>query len=179
MPQARGASTRAPSMSGRAAPPRVLAGLVAGAATTVAPFLYYWALEWQPLETTALPYFCLLLCPVVAGGLVTMLVASARPRWWLGAALGLVLGAVAAGFYFRGAGDVPKEWWLQLLLSVGFAALGGLAGGVGGLLGWVVSGSLSRAYPGSSGRKMNWVAGVVVATVAVVACGILAVLARA
>jgi len=160
--------------------PRVLLGLLAGAATTVVPFLYYWQLQWQPLETTAAPYYCLLLCPVVAGGLVTTLVASARPRWWLGAALGFVLGAVAAGFFFSRAGDVPKEWWLQLLLSVGFAALGGLAGGAGGLLGWVVSRPLLRASPdGSRRRTRAWLVGAAVAVVAVVVFGILAVLAHA
>lgn len=167
-------------MSSRAGWPRTLAGLLAGAATTVAPYVYYWALEWQPLETTALPYFCLLLCPVVAGGFVTTLIASTRPRWWLGALLGFVLGAVAASLYFRGAGDVPKEWWLRLLLSVGLAALGGSAGGAGGLLGWVVSRPLLRASSkGSPGRRVVWLVGAAVGVVTLVVFGLLAALARA
>lgn len=167
-------------MSTRVKWPRVLVGLLAGAAMTVAPYLYYWRLEWHPLQTTALPYFCLLLCPVVAGGFVTTMLASTRPRWWTGAVLGFVLGAIAAGFYFRRGGDVPQEWWLQTLLGLCFAALSALAGAVGGLLGHVVSRPLVRgSSSGAPARPKPWQVGVAVAFVAVVVFGALAAFASA
>lgn len=157
---------------------RALTGLLAGAITAVAPFVYYWSLNWRPLQDTGVPYFSILLGPVVAGGLVAVLVASGRPRWWLGAVLGALLGAVAAGFYFGKGGDVPQEPWLQILLSLCFAALAALAGGVGGLLGWGVSRALSGGGRGRAGRgRLPWRAGIGIMVAAALVFGVLAAVA--
>jgi hypothetical protein len=155
-------------------------GLLAGAATAAAPFVYYWALEWHPLQATGLPYLCLLLCPVVAAGFVAALLVSVRRRWWPGAVLGCVLGAITAGFYFGTGGDVPQELWLQVLLSLGFVALSGVAGAVGGLLGWSLAHLLVRGRTEATRRRVRpWHLGVGVAGVAVVVFGVLAALAGA
>ncbi len=70
-------------MSARTAWLHGLTGLLAGAITAVAPFVYYWSLDWRPLQDTGVSYFSLLLGPVVAGGLVAVLVAGGRPRcYW-------------------------------------------------------------------------------------------------
>lgn len=152
-----------------------LAGLLAGAITALAPFIYYWSAQWHPLQTAGVPYFSILLGPVVAGGLVTVLVGGSRPRWWLGAVLGVALGAVAAGFYFGKGGDVPKELWLQTLLSLCFIALAAVAGGVGGLAGWGVHRLLLRGSHGRATRRgLPWKVGVVIMVVAALVFGVLA-----
>ena len=157
---------------------RALAGLLAGAITAVAPFVYYWSLDWRPLQDTGVSYFSLLLAPVAVGGLVAVLVASGRPRWWSGAVLGALLGAVAAGFYFGKGGDVPQELWLQVLLSLCFAALAAMAGGVGGLLGWGVSRALAGGSPGRTARgRLPWRVGIGIMVAAAVVFGVLAAVA--
>jgi hypothetical protein len=156
----------------------MLAGLLAGAITAVAPFVYHWALDWRLLQTTGMSYFSLLLAPVVAGGLVAVLVASGRPRWWLGAILGAVLGAAAAGVYFGKGGDVPQELWLQTLLSLCFAALAALAGAVGGLLGWGGSRALVGGGRGRGARsRLPRRVGTGLMAVAAVVFGVLAAVA--
>ncbi len=165
-------------MSARTAWLHGLTGLLAGAITAVAPFVYYWSLDWRPLQDTGVSYFSLLLGPVVAGGLVAVLVAGGRPRWWLGAVLGALLGAVAAGFYFGKAGDVPQELWLQALLSLCFAALAALAGGVGGLLGWGVSRALWGGQRGRAARgRLPWRVGIGIMVAAALVFGVLAAVA--
>lgn len=157
---------------------RALVGLLAGAVTAVAPFVYYWSAEWRPLQTAGGQYFGILLGPVVAGGLVTVLVSGRRPRWWLGAVLGGLLGAVAAGFYFGKGGDVAKESWLQVLLSLCFVALAAVAGGVGGLIGWGVGRALFQGSRGRASRKgLPWQVGVVIMAGVALVFGVLAAVA--
>jgi hypothetical protein len=148
-----------------------------GAVTAAAPFIYYWRLDWRPLQDTGLPYFSLLLCPVLVGGLVAVLIGAASRRWRLAAALssglGVALGAAAAGFYFSEGGDVPQELWLQVLLSLCFAALGAVVAMVGGVLGWA---GVRTMTGGSSRRRRGlkpWHVGVALAGLAVVVVGVL------
>lgn len=158
------------------------AGFVAGAIVTAAPYVYYWRLEWRPLQDTGVPYYSLLLGPVLAGGLVAaLLVATPRRRWpavVLSFVLGLASGVAAAGFYFSKGGDVPQEWWLQALLSLCFAALGAVVAAAGGMLGWacarIITGSPSRR---GKRRLEPWQAGAVLVAAAVVVFGALAALA--
>jgi len=72
-----------------------------------------------------------------------------------GAVLGAVLGLVGAAFYFGKGGDVAKEWWLQLLLSICFGALGAVAGGVGGVLGWGLARLIQRVSPEGAARRVR------------------------
>jgi hypothetical protein len=162
-------------MSGRATAGRGVVGLVAGTAVAVAPYLYYWRLDWQQLQTTGGLHLWTLVGPVVAAGFVGTTIGHRRPRWWLGALLGLALGLVTGILFLRAAGDMPQEWWALFLLGLLMAVSGGLGGALGGLIGWTVSQALDRrAAGGMDGRVLPWHVGAAVAAIMIVLFGTLA-----
>jgi hypothetical protein len=157
----------------------MLAGLLAGAVVAVAPFVYYWRLDWRPLQDTGVSYFSLLLGPVLAGGLVCALVSAGRSSWrssaGLGAGLGVALSAVAAGFYFSEGGDIPQAAWLQVLLSLCFVALGAVVALAGGVLGWAGARTVTGGAQRRKRRALQpWHVGMALVAVAVLVFGALA-----
>jgi len=162
-------------MGGRARWLRVIAGLLAGAAVTVAPYVYYWRTDWHQLQTSGLPYLTVLLGPMATGGFVAALIAHRRPRWWIGGLLGLVLGVVTAVLFLRAAGDVPSEWWWLLLLGAVIAISAGLGGAFGGALGWLVAKALTGAPADAEAHSVKpWQVGAALAAIMVVVFGVLA-----
>jgi hypothetical protein len=156
--------------------PRIVAGFLAGAVTAAAPFVYYWRLDWRPLQDTGVSYFSLLLGPVLAGGLVCALVSAGRSSWrsaaGLGAGLGAALGVAAAGFYFSEGGDIPQEVWLQVLLSLCFVALGAVVALVGGVLGWGCARTITGGSKQPRRRGLEpWQVGAALVVVAVIVFG--------
>ena len=171
---------RLASVSARSTWLRVLAGLLAGAITAAAPFVYYWRAGLAPAPGHGR---ALLQPPPGAGG------GRGAGRRAGGDAGGPgggwerswapLLGAVAAGFYFGKGGDVPQELWLQTLLSLCFAALAALAGGSGRTprLGRVSS-SGWRAERGRGARVgLPWRVGTGLMAAAAVVFGVLAAVA--